>query len=98
MATKFRARFDGRVFIPEEPVDVPSNELVKLEVIGAGTETRDAPQGLLALLADAEQYPGNPDAVTDAAAEHDHYLYDTQKRYSRYLHRYELSHRVVRKE
>ena len=71
------ARFDGRVFVPEGPVDLPVGHMVRvvLEPINGAIESRP----LAALAAALEQLPANPDWPADGAAQHDHYLYGTPK-------------------
>ncbi len=68
--TKVKARFDGHVFIPEEPVDLPAGSELEISFSAPGTQ----PSGttLKSLLEIAEQFPENPDAPTDLAAQHDH--------------------------
>ena len=79
MTRTIKAHFDGKVFVPDEPVDVPAGEPVTLEV---RQESRSSDsRGTLAELADwAETLPALPDSPGDAAAQHDHYLYGTPKR------------------
>lgn len=67
------AHFDGRVIVPDEPVELPIGKSlrVKLEVI----DQADPPfSDLLSLEADL------PDAPSDLSSQHDHYLYGTPKR------------------
>lgn len=76
-----KAKFDGRVFVPEEPVNLPVG--YELEIVVAATAKEPRPQGgsTLARLAKiVKQFPENPDLPTDLAAQHDHYLYGTPKR------------------
>ena len=84
--TTLKVRFDGRVLVPETPVDLPRDRVLEISIAveprsnGAtnGASTVEFP---LAALADwAEQLPSNPDAPSDGAAQHDHYLYGTPKR------------------
>jgi hypothetical protein len=65
-------RFDGRVFVPDQAVDLPVGTPVQITVVPP-----DPP--LAGLLADLQQLPANPDWPTDGAAAHDHYLYGTPK-------------------
>ena len=67
------AHFDGKVIVPDEPVELPVGQplRVRLEVQGASS-ARFAE--LLRFAADL------PDAPTDLASQHDHYLYGTPKR------------------
>ena len=71
------ARFDGKVFVPDEPIDLPTGVPLKLsvEVCSPTTEAKSVLEKLAEL---AEKYPatGLPE---DGAAEHDHYLYGTPK-------------------
>ncbi len=85
--TTLKARFDGRVLIPEQPVDLPQGRVLEIhveDVAPAAPVTNGATSGqksTLAALADwAAQLPGSPDSPTDGAAQHDHYLYGTPKR------------------
>lgn len=48
---RLRARFDGRVLIPEEPVDLPAGQLLELQVEPAAA---------------AAARPGDPAAILDA--------------------------------
>ncbi len=72
-----RATFDGKVLIPEQPLDLPSGSVVELEV---RSPAEDGESLLADLLKLAESSPPNPDLPTDGAAQHDHYLYGTPKR------------------
>ncbi len=74
-----KARFDGRVFIPEEPVDLPAG--CELQISISSVPPKPSGQTTLAhLAAIAGEFPVNPDLPTDLAAQHDHYLYGTPKR------------------
>jgi hypothetical protein len=74
-----KARFDGQVFVPQGPVDLPvGSELeITLPVPPSPKETQ-APLAALAAL--MEQFPENPEWPADGAAQHDHYLYGTPKK------------------
>jgi len=62
--------------IPDEPVDLPLNCALEIEVKSIKKD-----EGSLAELArQLEKLPMNPDWPTDGAAQHDHYLYGTPKR------------------
>ena len=67
------AHFDGRVIIPDEPLDLPPNQalIVQIEPVTATTETTDG-SALSWLTANAVASPTLP---TDLADQHDHYLY-----------------------
>ena len=77
-STFIRVRFDGKVLIPQEPVDLPIDRVFEVTVseIRQG-ETREPP--LMRLVKALEGLPSDPDAPTDGAAQHDHYLYGTPK-------------------
>ncbi len=73
----FKAHFDGRVLIPDEPVNLPTGCLLEVQITPVeGTPAR-TPLAKLAEL--ATRFPVNPDSPGDAAAQHDHYLYGTPK-------------------
>jgi hypothetical protein len=70
-----RAHFDGKVFIPDEPVDMPPNTSVRLVL---ATDNGRPP---LADLADlAKSLPPVPAWSADTAMQLDHYLYGAAKR------------------
>lgn len=73
-ALTIKARFDGKVFIPDEPVNLPAGSEIEISIA--------APNGastLAGLVEIGKAYPDNPDSPTDLAAQHDHYLYGTPK-------------------
>jgi len=74
-----RAHFDGKVLQFDEPVDLPVNAPLKVDVHFAAPEasTSTPLQDLAGLLNDL---PADPDWPADGAAQHDHYLYGTPKR------------------
>ncbi len=71
-----KAHFDGKVFVPDEPVDLPVNRPLELSVVSADK----LPAALDALAALAQSLPARAGDRTDLAAQHDHYLYGTPKR------------------
>lgn len=75
---KVKARFDGRVFIPEDPVNLPIGQVLEIHFTPAPNGKE--PTALQKLAAALRQLPDDPDAPTDLAAQHDHYLYGTPKR------------------
>ena len=81
MAT-VRARFDGRVFVPDEPVDLPAGSEVEIPVPSPPPKPPEAvgKPPLMELLEELEKLPANPDWPADGAMQHDHYLYGTPKR------------------
>jgi predicted DNA-binding antitoxin AbrB/MazE fold protein len=75
------AIYENGVFRPLEPVDLPDNTAVEISgvnVLEKPSEPHHRP--LMRLVEIAQRYPRNPDAPTDGAAQHDHYLYGTPKR------------------
>mgnify|MGYP001770762413 CR=1 FL=1 len=44
MKTAIRARFDGKVFVPEEPVDLPEGERVWVLTPSGATDTSQRPK------------------------------------------------------
>ena len=70
-----RAHFDGRVFVPDEPVNIPPNTPVQLVL------TSDGGQPALSGLAElAKALPPTQNWPRDTAEQLDHYLYGTSKR------------------
>ena len=84
MTTTLRARFDGKVFVPETPVELQADTLVELTFSSSPSppalprETDEPP--LMRLYEMIKDLPVNPDSPGDFAAQHDHYLYGTPKR------------------
>lgn len=77
--TTLRARFDGKVLIPQEPVNLPMDRVLEIHVAEQeAAPSHDAP---LASLADlVEKLPPLEGPSTDRAAHHDHYLYGHPRR------------------
>jgi len=75
----FKVHFDGRVLVPDEPVDFPLNRPLELSVASLGHPS-DAPAALDKLAALAKNCPARASNPADLAAQHDHYLYGTPKR------------------
>lgn len=74
--TAIKAHFDGKVIIPDEPVNLPVNQPLNVVVKAVGEQERP----LMRLLDRLNNLPDNPNSPGDAAAEHDHYLYGVPKR------------------
>jgi len=72
MTQVITAHFDGKVIVPDEPVQLPVGEPLRLHVEMVESEPPFA--DLLRFAADL------PDAPSDLAAQHDHYLYGSPKR------------------
>lgn len=86
-----KVRFDGRVFIPEVPVDLPEGvyEVAAIRPVAPAKPESPAEERpslnseerpLLKLLELLDQFPKETDLPPDAAAQHDHYLYGLPKR------------------
>jgi len=74
-----KARFDGRVFVPDGPVDLPVG--CELEIIVPAPAPAEPVNRPLVGLADLlGRFPENPQWPADGAAQHDHYLYGTPKK------------------
>ena len=75
-----RGHFDGKVFVPDEPVDLPTGRALILHVeVAQQPDTSAAPaEDLFAVL---DRHAGSVNAPVDWSAEHDHYLYGTPKRH-----------------
>jgi len=84
MTKSFKARFDGKVFIPEEPVDLPVGQTLEVSVAVVNPtqpEPAQSDEPPLKKLADwASKLPPIANSPGDAAAQHDHYLYGAPKR------------------
>lgn len=74
-----KGHFDGKVFVPDEPVDVPRNRPLIIRVELAATQSAPA-DGAPDLWQTLEGHTGSVDGPSDWSAEHDHYLYGTPKR------------------
>ena len=81
--TGIRAHFDGKVFVPDEPVDVPVGTAASVHVPLAAESPKSLmgnrkPLAELAALLDA--MPHESDLPPDASMNIDHYLYGHPKR------------------
>jgi hypothetical protein len=75
--TTLTAHFDGKVLIPDEPVKLPVNCALKVQVEPVGqTPCTDKPLQRLVQL--ARRFPVI-DGPSDGAAQDDHYLYGLPK-------------------
>jgi len=74
-----KVHYDGRVLVPDEPVDLPLNRPLELSVLSPGKPS-DAPAALDKLAALAKNHPAQASHPADLAAQHDHYLYGVVKR------------------
>ena len=73
-----KVHFDGKVLVPEEPIDLPLNCTFEVQVNPVET-ARAVDKPLMKLVELARKLPVK-DAPTDGAAQHDHYLYGVPKR------------------
>lgn len=67
------AHFDGKAIIPDEPLDIPAGQRLRVS-IELSSEFAPRFAELASFGADL------PDAPSDLAAQHDHYLYGCAKR------------------
>ena len=76
--TVLKAHFNGKVLVPDEPVDLPVNCVLEVRVAPAPKTTANG-GSLRRLVEVAKRFPVE-DGPPDGAAQHDHYLYGTPKR------------------
>lgn len=77
-----KAHYDGRVFVPDSPVDLPVGHVVEIDVNGGQRPDAGKPKTPLSQLAEQLlSYPDNPDVPEDFSSQVDHYLYGTPKRH-----------------
>jgi hypothetical protein len=77
--TTLKAHFDGKVLVPEEPVDLPLNCTLNVQVEAEKAPTAEKGEKTLAgLLELAKKFPAT--GPVDGAEQHDHYLYGVPKR------------------
>jgi len=78
--TTIKARFDGRAFVPETPVELPVGYTLEIPIPASPPAAPQSSSKPLAELGEAlSRLPVNPDWPADGAAEHDYYLYGTPK-------------------
>jgi hypothetical protein len=66
------AHFDGKAIIPDEPLDLPPNQALIVQIESVGTRETADESALARLAANAVENDGLP---ADLADRHDHYLY-----------------------
>ena len=66
------AHFDGKAIIPDEPLDMPPNQALILQIERVGPREPAEESALAWLAANAVENDALP---TDLADQHDHYLY-----------------------
>jgi hypothetical protein len=74
-----KGHFDGKVFVPDEPVNLPRGQSVLLHVQRTDAPASDT-NNCESIWSTLQQYAGTVEAPADWSAEHDHYLYGTPKR------------------
>jgi len=73
MMQTLAAHFDGKVIVPDEPVQLPVGRPLRVRI-----ELAESP---LPRYADFLRFVADlPDAPSDLSAQHDHYLYGSPKR------------------
>ena len=77
---RFTGHWDGKVIIPDEPVEIPNDQALQVTVEGLEDDGKphSSREALLRLANEAEAM--EVDLPEDLAAQHDHYLYGTPKR------------------
>jgi len=75
--TVLKAHFDGKVLVPDEPVDLPTNCALEVRVEAVRQNSTHG-NTLRRLIEVAKRFPVN-DGPVDSAAQHDHYLYGLPK-------------------
>ena len=78
-----KGHFDGKVFVPDEPVDLPRGEAVVLHVQRAAelpAVSSNSTNGQDDAWAVLKKMTGTVEGPADWSAQHDHYLYGTPKR------------------
>jgi hypothetical protein len=72
------AHFDGRVIVPDEPVDLPPNQALIVRIEAKNVDEWPARESALAWL--AANASDSTDLPSDLSHQHDHYLYGVPKR------------------
>jgi hypothetical protein len=80
--TVLKAHFDGKVLVPDEPVDLPVDCALEVHVLefNANPPIPSERRPLLKFLQVLESLPDDPNSPIDGASQHDHYLYGVPKR------------------
>jgi hypothetical protein len=72
------AHYDGRVIVPDEPVDLPPNQALVVRIEKKEPDQSVARESALAWL--AANAIDDAEVPSDLADQHDHYLYGVPKR------------------
>ncbi len=78
-----KAHFDGKVIVPDEPLDLPRGQRVTVHVdidAAASSEGIEPPKAHSALQWMADHAVDDPSLPTDGSYQHDHYLYGSPKK------------------
>lgn len=73
-----KAHFDGKYLVPDEPVDLPRQKHLRVEVEVLDSLAEGPPCSVLDWLGD--NAVDDPSLPVDLAVNHDHYLYGTPKK------------------
>lgn len=77
MTTSVKVRYDGKVLVPEQPVDLPVGSLLDAEL----TPSKPIAKPALERLVESVGEIAEPDKLpVDGSAQHDHYLYGLPKK------------------
>ncbi|VFM95086.1 MAG: hypothetical protein BECKG1743D_GA0114223_101526 [Candidatus Kentron sp. G] len=76
MAQTLYATYDGHVFTPENDVDLLPNQRYSIRIEREPEQKPEPKKRILQRLSDRAMDFG----ISDLAAQHDHYLYGTEKR------------------
>jgi len=71
------AHYDGRVIVPDEPVDLPENQALIVRIEPKNVAIPPARESVLTWL--AANASDSTEVPSDLSHEHDHYLYGTPK-------------------
>jgi hypothetical protein len=72
------AHYDGRVIIPDQPVDLPPNQALIVRIEAKNVDELPAREFALAWL--AANASDSPELPSDLSHQHDHFLYGVPKR------------------
>ncbi len=72
------AHFDGKVIVPDEPVDLAIDRALVVRIESPAESARPADESALSWL--AQNAVEDADAPNDLSHQHDHYLYGTPKK------------------
>ena len=73
----FKAHFDGKVIVRDEPLELPRGQALIVHVEADRADLQSQPVNAIELL---RSLAGSVEAPADWSEQHDHYLYGTPKR------------------